>query len=131
MARTARDHVRGRRNERGETEERQRGGMEQKEKRRGSEQIRGQLVDHVGAAPMAPGAATCQITHLARVNNYTETHVIVLHYPYISHVACPQGVHFASSYEYSTLGSRVCPARETFPQGLVPGPKPPFHEYSI
>lgn len=41
---------------------------------------RGQSADHVGAVTVTPRVATCQITHLARVNNYSETHIIALHY---------------------------------------------------
>lgn len=52
---------------------------------------RGQSADHVGAVPVIPRVATRQITHLARVNNYSETHIIVLHYAYISHACVSAG----------------------------------------
>lgn len=35
------------------------------------------------AVSVSPRVATCQITRLARVNNYSETHIIALHYAYI------------------------------------------------
>ena len=56
----------------------------ERERKRERERSRGQSADHVGAAPTVR-MATCQITHLARVNNYSETRVIALHYAYISH----------------------------------------------
>lgn len=52
---------------------------------------RGQSADHVGAVPVIPRVAARQITHLARVNNYSETHIIVLHYAYISHACASAG----------------------------------------
>lgn len=89
-------------------------------KGKGRRKSRGQLADHVGAAPIAPGMATCQITHLARVNNYSETHVIALHYAYTCHVVRPQGVRFTSPYEHSTFRFALAPRgkvslRDSFP----------------
>lgn len=57
--------------------------------------------------------ATCQITHLARVNNYSETRVIALRYAYISHAARP----LRRTRRPSTQSR---PARETFPPLLLP-----------
>jgi len=44
--------------------------------------------------PLSPRVATRQITHLARVNNYSETHIIVLHYASISHACVSAGCAF-------------------------------------
>lgn len=65
--------------------------------------IRGQSADHVGAVTVTPRVAMCQITHLARVNNYSETHIIALHYrvTYLTR-ASPRDAPSVSSCSFTT-----------------------------
>ena len=99
-------------------------GKRERERGVGERSIRGQSADHVGTAPVAPGVATCQITHLARVNNYSETRVIALHYAYISHVACPVREACVSSSSSSSPSSRAFAAVASVlvPRRKVPSP---------